>query len=194
MKKLFAILLLCIAMLSGCSNNESETQNEHSETESTGDTTESETSDNELSQSEWIEQHSDEMDNGYETVDEINVDTDDITIKYTGFEIRDDVNDNGQPIKRIIVYFDYTNKMSSPMNSSNAIDCIAYQGGIELQEWGGAEYLNDMTDIKDGATLNVGFMFDLLNTEEPLEINISEGLWFEGTKLFAQQQEIQLSE
>ena len=83
--------------------------------------------------------------------------------------------------------------MNSPMSSSNSINSIAYQGGIELQGWGGADYLNDMTDIKDGATLNVGFMFDLLNTDEPVEINLSNGIWYEGSETFSQTQKINIS-
>ena len=82
--------------------------------------------------------------------------------------------------------------MSVAMSSSNAFSSIAYQDGIELQGWGGAEELNDTTSIKDGAKINVGFMFDLNNTETPVEFNLSNGLWFEGTQLFAQQQEIAL--
>lgn len=192
-KKLLVTLLLSIVMLSGCGNSGEEPKSGES-TQDVEETQDAEKEDDELSQSEWMEQNADEMDNGYEVVDEINVDTDDISVKYTGFEIRDDIDDNNQPVKRIMVYFDYTNKMSEPMSSSNAINCIAYQGGIELQGWGGVDYLNDMTDIKDGATLNVGFMFDIINAEEPVEINISEGLWFKGTELFAQQQEIQIAE
>ena len=78
------------------------------------------------------------------------------------------------------------------MSSTNAFSCTAFQNGIELQGWGGAETLNDTTHIKDGATINVGFMFDLIDTENPVELNFSSGLNFEGVELFAQQQELNL--
>lgn len=144
-------------------------------------------------QSEWIASGgADNMDNGYEIVDSIDIDTDEVTVKYTNYEIVDSTDGDGNPIKRLIVYCDFTNKMSVAMSSSNAFSSIAYQDGIELQGWGGAEELNDTTSIKDGAKINVGFMFDLNNTETPVEFNLSNGLWFEGTQLFAQQQEIAL--
>lgn len=180
MKKVISVLFVCLFILSGCSNS-SEEQEYSSDYEQ-----DIENSDDEY---DFLLGNEDEE----EMVDEIFVDNSEISLKYTGFEIRDDIDDNEQPIKRIVVYLDFTNKMNSPMSSSNSINSIAYQGGIELQGWGGADYLNDMTDIKDGATLNVGFMFDLLNTDEPVEINLSNGIWYEGSETFSQTQKINIS-
>lgn len=180
MKKVISVLFVCLFILSGCSNS-SEEQEYSSDYEQ-----DIENSDCEY---DFLLGNEDTE----EIVDEISVDNSEISLKYTGFEIKDDIDDNEQPIKRIVIYLDFTNKMNSPMSSSNSINSIAYQGGIELQGWGGADYLNDMTEIKDGATLNVGFMFDLLNTDEPVEINLSNGIWYEGSETFSQTQKINIS-
>lgn len=124
MKKVISVLFVCLFILSGCSNS-SEEQEYSSDYEQ-----DIENSDDEY---DFLLGNEDEE----EMVDEIFVDNSEISLKYTGFEIRDDIDDNEQPIKRIVVYLDFTNKMNSPMSSSNSINSIAYQGGIELKGWGG---------------------------------------------------------
>ena len=71
-------------------------------------------------------------DDGFEIVDEINVDTDEIAVKYTGYEIVDDTDENNNPVRRLIAYFDFTNKTSTPLSSGYALQTSAYQSGIEL--------------------------------------------------------------
>lgn len=130
--------------------------------------------------------------NGTEKVDSINIDTSEITLKYTNYEIKENTDYDGNTKKQLVVYFDFTNKMKDPMSSGSGFSSKAFQGGIELRASGGADFLNDMTKIKDGATINVGFLFDLNDTETPVEIEISNGIQFKGTENFAQQQEIAL--
>lgn len=201
MKKLKMMLLAGVLTISlaACGGKEAkepddattqEAENDSGNAEKEG---QQEKDEDEMSQSEWVEAYgNDKMDNGYEIVDEINIDTSEICLKYTGYEIVDDVDDNEQPIKKLVVRFDFTNKSSIPMCSASAIGSMAFQNGIELQGWGGTDILNDMTNIKDGATINIGCMFDLIDTENPVELNISNGINFEGIELFAQQQELNL--
>ncbi len=154
-----------------------------------------ESAEDEMSQAEWMEEYGNEkMQDGYEVVDEINIDTKEISLKYTGHEIIDSTDDDGNPIKQLIVYCDFTNKTNTATSSSYAISSQAFQNGIELQAWGGSEYneplKNEMVDIMDGATLNVGYLFDLRDTENPVKIRISSAFVFEEWEMFAQQQEI----
>lgn len=130
--------------------------------------------------------------NSAEKVDLINIDTSEISLKYTNYEIKENTDYDGNTKKQLVVYFDFTNKMKEPMSSGSGFSSKAFQGGIELRASGGADFLNDMTKIKDGATINVGFLFDLNDTETPVEIEISSGIQFKGTENFVQQQEIVL--
>lgn len=130
--------------------------------------------------------------NSAEKVDLINIDTSEISLKYTNYEIKENTDYDGNTKKQLVVYFDFTNKMKEPMSSGSGFSSKAFQGGIELRASGGADFLNDMTKIKDGATINVGFLFDLNDTETPVEIEISNGIQFKGTENFVQQQEIVL--
>lgn len=149
-----------------------------------------------LSQSEWIESTESNAEDGYEIVESINIDTEDIALTYTGKEILDSTDDSGNPIKQLAVYFDFTNKTSNAMSSSSAFFTAAFQGGIELQGWGGSEknepLKNSTVDIMDGATLNVGFLFDLRNLEDPVKFRVSDSLVYDGEEKFAQQQEINM--
>ena len=131
--------------------------------------------------------------NSAEKVDLINIDTSEISLKYTNYEIKENTDYDGNTKKQLVVYFDFTNKMKEPMSSGSGFSSKAFQGGIELRASGGADFLNDMTKIKDGATINVGFLFDLNDTETPVEIEISNGIQFKGTENFVQQQEIVLN-
>ena len=84
-KKLLVALMLSAVMLSGCGNSNEE-QNSDEITQSTEETQEQEKSDAELSQSEWMEQHANEMEDGYEVVEAINIDSGDTKLEYTSSE------------------------------------------------------------------------------------------------------------
>ena len=138
-------------------------------------------------------------DDGFEIVDEINVDTDEIAVKYTGYEIVDDTDENNNPVRRLIAYFDFTNKTSTPLSSGYALQTSAYQSGIELQGWGGSgSYLNEsleneMVEIRDNATLNIAFLYDIQDEENPITFRLSNSiLCDEITIEFGQEQEIAL--
>ena len=136
------------------------------------------------------------MEDGYEMVDSINIDTSEISMKYTGHEIIDDVDNDGQNQKRIVVYFDFTNKTSNAMSAGSTFMTFAFQNGVEMQGWGGSSYNesleNEMVDIMDGATINVAFLYDLKDETSPIKFRIENSYAFEGSEYFAQQQEIVL--
>ena len=82
------------------------------------------------------------------------------------------------------------------MSATSSFYTQAFQGGIEMQGWGGSnlnESLeNEAVDIMDGATINVGFLFDLHDEKNPVKFRVSESLVYEGENQFAQQQEIKI--
>lgn len=121
---------------------------------------------------------------GFKEVDEINIDTDEITLKYTGHEILDDsvLEDDGEtqrPIKELIVYFDYTNKTSVGSRIFEAVQTEAYQNGISLTNWMGTSYDeenealgNSYKEIMDGATLSIALAYELENAESQVTLRI----------------------
>lgn len=120
-------------------------------------------------------------DDGFEKVDSINVDTNEVSLKYTGSEVVDGTDNDGNAIKEAVVYFDYTNKTSTPADITSAFMIDAYQGGVGLINFvtsidGNDAVENYYTEIKDGATINVGFVFQLENTDDDLEIQIQSGM------------------
>lgn len=196
-KKIVTMLLIGTMALSitACGGDKELKKENNAKTEATEK--ELNENDSNMSQSEWIASGgADNMEDGYEIVDSINIDTEDISLVYTGLEILDSTDDAGNPIKQLVVYCDFTNKTSNAMSSSSAFSTRAFQNGVELQGWGGSEknesLKNSTLDIMDGATLNVGFLFDLRDSESPVKFRITDSLVYEGEEKFAQQQEIKL--
>lgn len=85
MKKLLVVMILSSLIFSGCSNS-SESLKQSESVQSSEETTGQEKADSELSQSEWMEQHADEMEDGYEVVDAIDIDSGDTKLEYTSSE------------------------------------------------------------------------------------------------------------
>ena len=196
-KKIVTMLLIGTMALSitACGGDKELKKENNAKTEATEK--ELNENDSNMSQSEWIASGgADNMEDGYEIVDSINIDTEDISLVYTGLEILDSTDDAGNPIKQLVVYCDFTNKTSNAMSSSSAFSTRAFQNGVELKGWGGSEknesLKNSTLDIMDGATLNVGFLFDLRDSESPVKFRITDSLVYEGEEKFAQQQEIKL--
>lgn len=136
-------------------------------------------------------------DDGYEIVDEINIDTDEVSIKYTGHELVDDTDENGSPLRRLVVYFDFTNKTSIPLSAGYALQTSAYQNGIELEGWGGSNLneslANEMVDIMENATLNIAFLYDIQDEENPIKFRLNNNpICGELAIEFGQEQEISL--
>lgn len=207
MKKLKTILLTLVLAVSivGCvqkeeSNNAAPQESEESVSDSVVGG-EQEKNEDEMSQSEWMETHgNDNSEAGYEKVNEINIDTDEISLKYTGYEIVDGVGENGEPIKEAVIYFDFANKTPFSERIHEAVQISVFQNGIQLTNWlgdieGNEAVSNSYDFIIDGATLNVGLLFELKDTENPLKIRVEKSyseMYGEDSELFAQQQELNL--
>lgn len=193
-KKVVSVLLMMslVFVLVACGSNGSKNEPEKAETE--------ESDEDEMSQSEWMEANGGEENDGYEKVDCIDVDTDEIALKYTGYEIFDGIGDNEEPIKELVVYFDYTNKTQTEERIHEAVSMKAYQGGIGLTNWltnieGNEPVENSYTYIMDEATLNVGIVFELKNVEDSVRIRVENsysGIYTESSEIFACEQEISL--
>lgn len=139
-------------------------------------------------------------DSGFEIVDNINIDTNEISLKYTGYNIVDGTDNDGNPIKEIVVYFDFSNKTSVSERIHEAVSIDAFQNGVQLTNWlgdvdGNESVENSYKNIIDGATLNVGVIFELEDTENAVKIRISNSysdIYGENSELFSQEQEIEI--
>ena len=206
MKKKFVIALLaCILSVStvACGNTTDTKDSQVKQTtESKKDTSERDDSSNdEMSQAEWIANGgADNMEDGYEKVESINIDTSDISLKYTGQKIVDGTDNNGNAIKELIVYFDFTNKTSMPSRIHESFEIDAFQNGVQLTNWmsdvdGDESVENSYTNIMDNATMNVGIIFELKDMQNEVKIRVSNsgsGPYTDNSELFAQQQEINI--
>ena len=86
MKKLFVMAILCSLILCGCGNSAEESVGNDQNSDINENISEENSSEDELSQSEWMEQHADEMEDGYEVVDAINIDSGDTKLEYVSDE------------------------------------------------------------------------------------------------------------
>ena len=207
MKKKFVIALLaCILSAStvACGNTtDTKDSKAKQTTESKKDTSERDDSSNdEMSQAEWIANGgADNMEDGYEKVESINIDTSDISLKYTGQKIVDGTDNDGNAIKELIVYFDFTNKTSTPSRIYEAFEINAFQNGLQLINWmsdvdGDESVANSYENIMDNATLNVGIIFELKDIGNPVKLRIENsfsGPYTDSSEIFAQQQELILN-
>lgn len=197
-KKLITILILSVIMLSGCGDNESETQIKQTETESTGDTTESESSDDELSQSEWMEQHADEMEDGYEIVDAINIDSGDTKLEYVSNERY--ALESGEEI--LLVNFTFANVSSGTTSLDAQYNFQAFQDGVEITvySWLGNEVEGDVNrskEILDGASIDVSIGIAPENWDSPIKLRVDDVMAYDDVESMGhtfQQQEIQIAD
>lgn len=176
-KKIISLLMVgtMVASITACGGSSSDST-EDASTSVTAESTES----TEESTAEKTEEEL-AMDDGYDEVDLIDVDIDGLsTLKYTGYEIVDGTDNDDNAIKEVVVYFDYTNNTATASNVSDAFEVSAKQSGVSLINWltsidGNESVENSYTSIQDGATLNVGLVFELENTEDDVTIQVSRG-------------------
>ena len=186
MKKRFLILFLALLLsvsLYACSGGD----------DSSGSDTDTE----EMSQSEWIEENTGNMEDGYEVVDAINIDNDEMSLKYGKYEITDGTDNDDNPIKELVAYFTFTNKTSTAASAESAISISAYQNGIELTNWitdGNDAIENVSTEVMDGREIEVAFVFELEDTENPVKIQLENSyIEDESIDITSQQQEIDIT-
>lgn len=198
MKKLFATLMLCIAILSGCSNSESETQSKQTETENIGDNAESESADDELSQSEWMEQHAGDMEDGYEIVDAINIDSGDTKLEYVSDERY--TLESGEEI--LLVNFTFTNVSAGTTSLDAQYNFQAFQDGIEITVYSTLYDevegdINRSKEILDGASVEVSIGIAPENWGNPIKLRVDDVMTYDDAENMGhtfQQQEIQIAD
>ena len=196
-KKLLVALMLSAVMLSGCGNSNEE-QNSDEITQSTEETQEQEKSDAELSQSEWMEQHADEMEDGYEVVEAINIDSEDTKLEYTSSERY--TLEGGEEI--LLVNFTFSNASAGTTNLDSQYNFQAFQDGVEVTvySWLMDEVEGDVNrskEILDGASIDVSVGIAPENWESPIKLRVDDVMAYDDVENAGhtfQQQEIQISE
>lgn len=196
-KKLLVTLMLSVVMLSGCRNS-GEEPNPDEPTQNMEDTQGTEKSDDELSQSEWMEQHAGEMEDGYEVVDTINIDSGDTKLEYTSSERY--TLESGEEI--LLVNFTFSNVSAGTTSLDAQYNFQAFQDGVEVTvySWLMDEVEGDVNrskDILDGASINVSVGIAPKNWESPIKLRVDDVMAYDDIENMGntfQQQEIQISE
>ena len=159
--------------------------------------------DENLSQEEWVKQHgNDNIEDGYDKVEKIDITSNTTSFKYTGSKVVDDTDSSGKKI--LLVYFDFTNINDRDCTFLDHYSFVAYQNGIQLEktDWASAidddeSYNNYYKEVLSGATINVGIPFELQDDTSPVKFRAdnSDDVDIDNdnvTQLIAQQQEINL--
>lgn len=196
-KKLLVALILSVSMLSGCGNSGEETKSDEP-AQNAGETQEQESSDDELSQSEWMEQHADEAEDGYEVVDAISIDSGDTKLEYTSSERY--TLENGEEI--LLVNFMFSNVLAGTTSLDAQYNFQAFQDGVEIDvcstlfdEVEGDE--NRRKEILDGASTDVSVGIAPENWESPIKLRVDDAMAYDDVENMGhtfQQQEIQIAE
>ena len=219
MKKKFVVALLaCILSIStfACGNTSQKKESSTKQTaqssskkkSDTKDTTNSKKDkssddDENLSQEEWVKKHgNDNIEDGYDKVEKIDITSNTTSFKYTGSKVVDDTDSSGKKI--LLVYFDFTNINDRDCTFLDHYSFAAYQNGIQLEktDWASAidddeSYNNYYKEVLSGATINVGIPFELQDDTSPVKFRAdnSDDVDIDNdnvTQLIAQQQEINL--
>lgn len=159
--------------------------------------------DENLSQEEWVKKHgNDNIEDGYDKVEKIDITSNTTSFKYTGSKVVDDTDSSGKKI--LLVYFDFTNINDRDCTFLDHYSFVAYQNGIQLEktDWASAidddeSYNNYYKEVLSGATINVGIPFELQDDTSPVKFRAdnSDDVDIDNdnvTQLIAQQQEIKL--
>lgn len=159
--------------------------------------------DENLSQEEWVKKHgNDNIEDGYDKVEKIDITSNTTSFKYTGSKVVDDTDSSVKKI--LLVYFDFTNINDRDCTFLDHYSFVAYQNGIQLEktDWASAidddeSYNNYYKEVLSGATINVGIPFELQDDTSPVKFRAdnSDDVDIDNdnvTQLIAQQQEINL--
>ena len=160
MKKIICVLLTITVVFSAvaCSSNKSNDSKK------------------EKSKNEEVKKEKENItDDGYSIVDNINIDTDEMTVKYVGNKLRKGKDEDGNNIDQAIIYFEYTNKTSNPVSFDNAAIIQVFQNGEEMEgyaplEAGIKELENTSKEIMDGKTIKIAVVFGVSSTKDNITI------------------------
>lgn len=219
MKKKFVLALLALTLsvsTVACgntsqkkeSNTKQTTESSSKKKSDTKDTTnvkkdKSSDDDENLSQEEWVKKHgNDNIEDGYDKVEKIDITSNTTSFKYTGNKVVDDTDSSGK--KLLLVYFDFTNISDRDCTFLDHYSFVAYQNGVQLEkiDWTSAidndeSYNNYYKEVLSGGTINVGIPFELQDDTSPVKFRAdnSDDVDIDNdnvTQLIAQQQEINL--
>lgn len=151
-------------------------------------------SDDELSQSEWVEKYGDDlMEDGYEKVDSINIDSGDTKLEYVSNEKF--TTESGEEL--LLVNFNFSNVSAGSTTVDAQYNFSAFQDGIEITVY---SWLNDETEgdvnrgkeILDGASINISVGIAPDNWESPIKLRVNDNMAYDeiDTAHTFQQQEI----
>lgn len=197
MKKLLVVMILSSLIFSGCSNSfESSKQSEP--VQSSEETTGQEKADSELSQSEWMEQHADEMEDGYEVVDAIDIDSGDTKLEYTSSERYK--LESGEEI--LLANFTFSNVSAGTTNLDSQYNFQAFQDGVEITVYAMLMDevegdVNRSKEILDGASIDVSVGIAPENWESPIKLRVDDVMAYDAVENMGhtfQQQEIQIAD
>ena len=195
MKKLFVMVILYSLLLCACGNSVEESVNDQN-SDIIENITEENSSEDELSQSEWMEQHAGEMEDGYEVVDAINIDSGDTKLEYVSDERY--TLESGEEI--LLVNFKFSNVSAGTTNLDSQYNFQAFQNGIEITvySWLGDATEGDINrgkDILDGASIDVSVGIAPEDWESPIKLRVDDVMAYDDIENIGhtyQQQEIPL--
>lgn len=117
---------------------------------------------------------------------EVSKDLGDYTVSIVSYKLSEDYE--GKPA--VIISFGFTNNGDSPANFMTAINCDAFQDGVELssaiitgEDGGNGE--SQMRNIKPGAGVEVTVAYELSSETSPVSLEIGEAFSFSDEKLEA---------
>lgn len=191
-KRIVSILLvslLSVSMVACGTEKKTEESNQEQKTEDAK-------SDDELSQSEWVEKYGDDlMEDGYEKVDSINIDSGDTKLEYVSNEKF--TTESGEEL--LLVNFNFSNVSAETTSVDAQYRFSAFQDGVEVTVY---STLLDQTEgdtnrrkeILDGAFINISVGIVPDNWESPIKLRVDDNMAYDeiDTVHTFQQQEISL--
>lgn len=189
-KRIVSILLVSLLSVSMVACGAEKKTGEPNQEQKTEDTE----SDDELSQSEWVEKYGDDlMEDGYEKVDSINIDSGDTKLEYVSNEKF--TTESGEEL--LLVNFNFSNVSAGSTTVDAQYNFSAFQDGIEITVY---SWLNDETEgdvnrgkeILDGASINISVGIAPDNWESPIKLRVNDNMAYDeiDTAHTFQQQEI----
>lgn len=192
-KRILSIIVISMTILSmtACGSERETDENPETKQEET-------TSEDEMSQSEWMESKGNElMEDGYEKVDTINIDSGDTKLEYLSnekFTLED-----GEEV--LLVNFKFSNISAGNTSVDAQYNFTAFQDGVEMD---GYYLVNDEVEglanrgkeILDGASINIAICFTPQNWETPIKLRVDDNMAYDEMDVVHtfQQQEIEITQ
>lgn len=207
MKKIITVLLMMAVMLCGCGEGEkqevSQEQNQEEtekyNSESGNQETEEEIKETEdMSQAEWMESGgADNMEDGYEKVESINIDSSDTKLSYEKLEKYK--LENGEEV--ILLYFDFSNVSAGETTVDGQYNFSAFQDGVEITVYSYVPdefepFRNRDKQILDGANIKFGIAVKPDNWESNIKLRVDDCMAYDSQDIphTFQQQELELTQ